>query len=109
MDSGILAVGTALVTGIFTWIAGSRNERAKIKKTSTETEGLHLGNVDKAVGIWEKLYDKLKIELDEVHEQVKVLIGENAKLHKEVLLLRDENSKLQKDVNKLTALVNQTQ
>jgi cell shape-determining protein MreC len=91
MSEVIVASILSFATAVIGWLIGRR-------KTSAETTAIEIGNVDKAVKIWQNIADELRQDLT-------VLIKENAEMKQEIKKLEIKVQSLMRENKKLRELL----
>jgi peptidoglycan hydrolase CwlO-like protein len=82
-------LGSNILTSVASYIAGK-------KRSNAETDNLILANLERAIDVYSKIIDNLKIEITELHSKID-------EMEKKIDELHDENKKLKKLLNNAAA------
>lgn len=97
MDKETAIVGALGTIGsVLSYFFGAK---AKAKKDNAEADKMHIGNVDKAVEIWEGLVHKLESEMEKLKNEVRDWEKRFSLQEAKIVELQKENLELHQELN----------
>lgn len=90
----MIALVSSVASGFGTWFFSK-------KQYDSQVQNQDITNIDAAVGVWQKVINSLKQQVDELLIETKALREENASLKDDMEKLREDLSKLKVETKKI--------